>query len=117
MAADIVVLFLGEQKKWSGENGSRSSIALPDIQEKLTKILHETGKPVVLVLSNGRPLELVRLNDWAGAILEIWQPGTMGGLAVAGILSGRINPSGKLSITFPRTTGQIPMYFNMRRPA
>ena len=117
MEADMVLLFLGEQKKWSGENGSRSSIALPNIQEKLMEAIYETGKPIVLVLSNGRPLELLRLNELAGAILEIWQPGTMGGAAVAGILSGRINPSGKLSITFPRTVGQIPMYYNMRRPA
>lgn len=115
--ADVVLLFLGEKDRWSGENGIRSSIALPIIQEKLVEELKKYGKPLVLVLSSGRPLELIRLEKIADAMLEIWQPGTAGGSALAGILSGRINPSGKLSITFPQTTGQIPMYYNMRRPA
>lgn len=115
--ADMVLLFLGEMKTWSGENASRSSIALPAIQEKLMTELSKTGKPIVLVLSNGRPLELVRLEPLASAILEAWQPGTFGGSALAGILSGRINPSGKLAMTFPLTTGQIPIYYNMRQSA
>ena len=108
---------LGEKKEWSGENASRSTIALPAIQEKLVLELKKTGKPIVLILSNGRPLELVRLEPLADAIIEIWQPGVCGGSALAGILSGRINPSGKLSITFPLTTGQIPTYYNMRQSA
>lgn len=116
-AADLVMVFLGEKKKWSGENGTRSTLALPEIQEQLLLELSKLGKPIVLILSNGRPIELARLEPEVGTILEIWQPGTMGGQAVAGILSGRHNPSGKLSITFPLTTGQIPMYYNMRRPA
>ncbi|MCV9387415.1 glycoside hydrolase family 3 N-terminal domain-containing protein [Reichenbachiella ulvae] len=116
-SADAVLLFLGEKKKWSGENGTRSTLALPSIQEELLKTLKSSGKPIILVLSSGRPIEMIRMEPLADAILEIWQPGTMGGPAVAGILSGRSNPSGKLSITFPRTTGQIPMYYNMRRPA
>ncbi|MDP4291420.1 MAG: glycoside hydrolase family 3 N-terminal domain-containing protein [Bacteroidota bacterium] len=115
--ADVVVICIGEMKKWSGENASRSTIALPAIQEKLVSELRKVGKPIILVLSNGRPLELVRLEPLADAILEIWQPGIAGGSAVAGILSGRINPSGKLSITFPLTTGQIPTYYDMRQSA
>ncbi|MFA9393035.1 MAG: glycoside hydrolase family 3 N-terminal domain-containing protein [Prolixibacteraceae bacterium] len=113
--SDVVVLCLGEQRNWSGENGSRSTLALPAIQEKLVDEIKKSGKPLVLVLSSGRPLELVRIEPLADAMLEIWQPGTDGGSATAGIISGRINPSGKLSITFPLTTGQIPMYYNMRR--
>jgi beta-glucosidase len=76
--------------------------------------LKKTGKPIVLVLSSGRPLELVRLEPLADAILEIWQPGNEGSSALAGILSGQINPSAKLAVTFPLTTGQIPIYYNMR---
>lgn len=113
--ADVVILCLGENLKWSGENASRSSIALPSIQEELAAEIARAGKPVVLVLTNGRPLELNRLEPLANAILEIWQPGIMGGEAMAGILSGRINPSGKLAITFPYSTGQIPIYYNRRK--
>lgn len=115
--SDVIILCLGEKKTWSGENASRSTIALPAIQEKLMIELRKTGKPIVLVLSNGRPLELVRLEPLADAIVEAWQPGTYGGLPLAGILSGRINPSGKLAMTFPLTTGQIPIYYNMRPAA
>jgi len=115
--SDIILVCLGEKSEWSGENASRSTIALPVIQEKLVQELKKTGKPIVLILSNGRPLELVRLEPLADAIVEIWQPGVAGGSALSGILSGRINPSGKLSITFPLTTGQIPIYYNMRQSA
>ena len=115
--SDIVLVFLGEKRNWSGENGSRSTIALPKIQEDLVEELSKTGKRVILVLSSGRPLELIRLNKMVDAVLEIWQPGTMAGAAVSGILSGRHNPSGKLSATFPQTTGQIPIYYNMRQSA
>ncbi len=115
--SDVILLCLGEKKEWSGENASRSSIALPAIQEKLMMALKKIGKPLVLILSNGRPLELVRLEPLADAILEIWQPGIAGGSPLAGILSGRINPSGKLSMTFPLTTGQIPTYYNSRPKA
>jgi beta-glucosidase len=115
--SDIVLVCIGEKKGWTGENGSRSTIALPAIQEKLVTELQKARKPIVLILSNGRPLELARLEPLADAILEIWQPGVAGGSSVAGILSGRINPSGKLSITFPLMTGQIPIYYNMRQPA
>ena len=113
--SDVVVLCLGEMMTWSGENASRSSIALPQMQEELAKELKKAGKPVVLVLVNGRPLELNRLEPVADAILEIWQPGVNGALPMAGILSGRINPSGKLAMTFPYSTGQIPIYYNRRK--
>ena len=115
--ADAVLVCLGEKKSWSGENASRSTIALPVIQEKLVARLKLAGKPIVLVLSNGRPLELQRLEPMANAIVEIWQPGIAGGTPLAGILSGRVNPSGRLAITFPLTTGQIPTYYNMRTSA
>jgi beta-glucosidase len=115
--SDIIVVCLGEKKDWTGENASRSSIALPAIQEKLVKELKKTGKPLVLILINGRPLELARLEPMADAIVEMWQPGIMGADALASILSGRVNPSGKLDITFPLTTGQIPTYYDMRQSA
>ena len=115
--ADVLVLCLGEKNAWSGENASRSTLALPAIQEALLQDMKKTGKPIVLVLSNGRPLELCRIEPLCDALVEMWPPGIMGGKALAGILSGRINPSGKLSITFPLTTGQIPMYYNTRQSA
>ena len=113
--SDVVVLCLGEMMTWSGENASRSSVALPQIQEELAAELKKAGKPIVLVLVNGRPLELNRLEPISDAILEIWQPGVNGALPMAGILSGRINPSGKLAMTFPYSTGQIPIYYNRRK--
>ena len=108
-ASDVVVVCLGESKQWSGENASRSTIALPDIQEKLLLHLKQANKPIVLVLS--------RLEPQVEAIIEMWQPGVAGGTPLAGILSGRVNPSGKLSVTFPLSTGQIPIYYNMRQSA
>ena len=113
--SDVVIVCLGEMLTWSGENASRSTIALPQIQEELVKELKEAGKPVILVLSNGRPLELNRMEPLCDAILEIWQPGINGARSMAGVLSGRINPSGKLAMTFPYSTGQIPIYYNRRK--
>ena len=113
--SDVVIVCLGEMLTWSGENASRSTIALPQIQEELVKELKEAGKPIILVLSNGRPLELNRMEPLCDAILEIWQPGINGARSMAGILSGRINPSGKLAMTFPYFTGQIPIYYNRRK--
>ena len=115
--ADVILLCLGEKRNWSGEYASRASIALPKLQEKLAMELMKTGKPIVLILSNGRPLELCRLEPVCDAIVEIWQPGIAGGKPLAGILTGRINPSGKLPITFPYATGQIPIYYNRRQSA
>ncbi len=113
--SDVVIVCLGEMLTWSGENASRSTIALPQIQEELVKELKEAGKPIILVLSNGRPLELNRMEPLCDAILEIWQPGINGARSMAGILSRRINPSGKLAMTFPYSTGQIPIYYNRRK--
>ncbi len=115
--ADAIILCLGEKAQWSGENASRSTIALPQIQEELVAELKKLGKPVVLLLSSGRPLELNRLDKLSNAMLQIWQPGIAGANPIAGIVSGRINPSGKLSITFPYSTGQIPIYYNHRQSA
>ncbi|RZK68281.1 MAG: beta-glucosidase [Pedobacter sp.] len=115
--SDVVVLCLGEKKEWSGENASRSTIALPQIQEELAMELKKLGKPIILVLSSGRPLELNRLEPISDAILTMWQPGTPGGKPLSGVLSGRVNPSGKLAMTFPFSTGQIPIYYNYRQSA
>ncbi len=116
-ASDAIVLCLGEDRHWSGENASRSTISLPAIQEKLLLHLEQANKPLVLILSSGRPLELLRIEPQVDAIIEMWQPGVAGGTPLAGILSGRVNPSGKLPVTFPLSTGQIPIYYNMRQSA
>lgn len=116
-SSDVVVLCLGEKNNWSGENASRASISLPAIQEALAAEVAKTGKRVILVLSSGRPLELYRLEPQADAIVQMWQTGIRGGNPLAGILSGRINPSGKLAMTFPYATGQIPIYYNHRQSA
>lgn len=115
--ADVLLVCLGEKAQWSGENASRSTLSLPCIQEELVRELKKTGKPVVLLLSSGRPLELARLEKVSDAMLQVWQPGIAGGKPIAGILSGRINPSGKLAVTFPYATGQIPVYYNPRQSA
>ena len=116
---DAVSLFAGLENEYRGRAGllyaSRSTIALPEIQEQLAAELTQTGKPLVLVLSSGRPLELCRLEPLCGAMVQMWQPGIRGGNPLAGILSGRINPSGRLAMTFPRSTGQIPIYYNRRQ--
>lgn len=113
--SDAVILCLGEKAAWSGENASRSSLRLPRIQEDLAEALSATGKPIILLLVNGRPLELASLEKSVDAILEVWQPGTAGGTPAARILLGDINPSGRLCITFPLTSGQIPIYYNHRQ--
>ena len=115
--ADAIVLCLGERLGWSGENASRSSISLPAGQEELLAQIKAVGKPVVVTLTNGRPLELPRIDALADAVVETWQPGCNGASALAGILSGRINPSGKLAITFPWSAGQIPIYYDRRKSA
>jgi len=114
-AADVVLLCLGEKRSWSGENASRSTIALPAVQEQLAAALKQCGKPVVLLLTNGRPLDLHTLEPVADAIVELWQPGVPGGVPAARVLSGAVNPSGKLAVTFPYSTGQIPIYYNERQ--
>ena len=108
--ADQVVLVIGENCNWTGEAASRSSISIPGVQTELLEKLAAIGKPVAVVLLNGRPLDLSKESEIAGAILEAWFPGTMGGYAVADVLFGDFNPSGKLSVTFPRNLGQVPIY-------
>jgi beta-glucosidase len=110
--ADVIVAVLGEPFGMSGEAASRSEIGLPGNQQTLLKALKETGKPVVLVLMNGRPLTLPWEHDHLDAILETWYAGTRAGDAIADILFGDANPSGKLTMTFPRNVGQIPIYYN-----
>lgn len=110
--ADVVVATLGESFAMSGEAASRSEIGLPGGQETLLKALVKTGKPVVLVLLNGRPLTLTWEEEHCSAILETWFGGTEMGGAVADVLFGDYNPSGRLTATFPRNVGQIPLYYN-----
>jgi beta-glucosidase len=112
--ADVVVAVLGEAADMSGESSSRSDISLPESQENLLKALVKTGKPVVLVLFNGRPLILKWENDHMQAILDTWFGGTEAGNAIADVLFGNYNPSGKLSMTFPVSQGQIPIYYNAK---
>ena len=109
-SASKVVLVIGEDCQWSGEAASRSDIHVPGVQTELLRKLADLGKPVAVVLLNGRPLDLSEEVNYAGAILEAWYPGTMGGYAVADVLFGDVNPGGKLSITFPRNLGQVPIY-------
>lgn len=110
--ADVCVLALGEPSHFSGEGGSRTNIKLPQEQERLALEVMATGTPTVLVLFNGRPLEIEHLTTQANAVLEAWFPGTEGGSALAEILFGHVNPSGKLPMSFPRNVGQIPVYYN-----
>ncbi len=110
--ADVIILCVGESRSMSGEAYSRSSLDLPGVQEDLAKELLKTGKPIIAVLMNGRPLSVNWLNDNAEAILETWFAGTITGDAVAQVLFGEYNPSGKLPVTFPRTVGQVPIYYN-----
>ena len=110
--ADIVVAALGEAADMTGESSSRSDISIPESQENLLKALVNTGKPVVLVLFNGRPLVLNWENEHAAAILDVWFSGTEAGNAIADLLFGQYNPSGKITASFPRNVGQIPIYYN-----
>ena len=116
-ASDVVVVCLGHKGSWSGENQSRSTIEIPKIQEELLSAVEATGKPVVVLVTTGRPVELPRIEKKADAILQTWHSGVRAGKAIAGLLSGRYNPSGKLAMTFPYSTGQIPVYYNRRHRA
>jgi len=109
--AELVVMVLGETDVMAGEFASRSSLDLPGRQEELLKAVSALGKPVVLVLLNGRPLSIRWAAEHIPAILEAWEPGTEGGHAVADILFGDANPGGKLPVTFPRSAGQAPLYY------
>ena len=111
-AADVVVLAVGEPLDWSGEDGSRSDLSLPGRQQELFDAVAAAGKPVVVVLFNGRPLALPRIQEKASAILEAWFPGVQGGNGVADVLFGDVDPAGRLTTTFPRSVGQVPFYYN-----
>lgn len=110
--ADVIVAAVGESAEMSGESASRSEIGIPKIQQDLLAALLKTGKPVVLVLFTGRPLTLQWENEQVPAILNVWFSGTEAGDAIADVLFGNVNPSGKLSTTFPQNVGQIPLYYN-----
>ena len=117
--ADKVLMVIGEDWDWSGEAASRTDIGVPGIQSELLKMIASAGKPVAVVLLNGRPLVLEEESKDADAILEAWYPGTMGAEAVTDIVFGQYNPSGKLTMTFPRSVGQIPVFYyekNTGRP-
>jgi beta-glucosidase len=110
--SDVAILVLGEAQNMSGERASRSTLALPGRQQELLEAVVATGKPVVLVLLNGRPLDIAWASQHVPAILEAWYPGTEGGNAIADLLTGDANPGGKLPVTWPRSVGQIPIYYS-----
>jgi beta-glucosidase len=110
--ANVVVAVLGELSSMSSESASRATLDLPGIQEQMLETVVATGKPVVLVLENGRPLDIRWAAEHVPAILEAWYPGTEGGNAVADVLFGDVNPGGKLPVSWPRSAGQEPLYYN-----
>jgi beta-glucosidase len=110
--SDVIVAVLGEAAEMSGESSSRTNIEIPQIQKNLLQALLKTGKPVVLVLLTGRPLALVDENKSVSAILNVWFAGSESGNAIADVLFGDVNPSGKLTTTFPRSLGQVPIFYN-----
>lgn len=110
--AQVVILGLGESPETSGENRDRSSLDLPGTQEALLEAIAATGKPTVLVLENGRPLTIRWAKEHISAILEAWYPGEFGGQAIAETIFGDNNPAGRLTITFPRSVGQLPAFYN-----
>jgi beta-glucosidase len=110
--ADVVIAVMGETASMSGEAASRSTLDLPGIQEQMLEAVTATGKPVILVLEGGRPLDIRWASEHVPAILEAWYPGTEGGDAVADVLFGDVNPGGKLPVSWPRTAGSEPLYYN-----
>lgn len=110
--ADVVVAVMGEMANMSSENASRATLDLPGIQEQMLEAVVATGKPVVLVLENGRPLDIRWPSEHVPAVLEAWYPGTEGGNAVADVLFGDVNVGGKLPVSWPRTAGAEPLYYN-----
>ncbi|BDU25790.1 glycosyl hydrolase [Flavobacterium sp. GSB-24] len=113
--SDVVILAVGEQYWMSGEGASISNITLPGGQEKLIEAVAAAGKPIITVLFSGRPYDLQLVSKVSLAVLQAWMPGTMAGLAVSDVLLGKYNPSGKLTVTFPINTGQIPINYNYKR--
>ena len=114
-AADVVIAVMGETASMSGEAASRSTLDLPGIQEQMLEAVASTGKPVTLVLEAGRPLDIRWAAEHVPAILEAWYPGTEGGDAVADVLFGDVNPGGKLPVSWPRSAGSEPLYYNHTR--
>jgi len=112
--ADVVILAVGEAAWMSGEAASRTKLDLPEIQQQLVEAIHETGKPIVVVLMNGRPLTINWIDENIPSVLETWFLGTTTGHAIADVIFGDYNPSGKLPVTFPRSVGQIPIHYDMR---
>lgn len=112
--ADVVVAVVGEATEMTGESSSRSDITIPESQKKLIRELAKTGKPLTLVIMTGRPLAIPEENELASSILLMWHAGVEGGNALADVLFGDYNPSGKLTATFPRNVGQVPIYYAMR---
>ena len=112
--ADVIVLTIGESAEMSGESSSRTDIGIPETQKELLRELKKTGKPIILVLFTGRPLVLTEESQLADAILNVWFPGSMAGYAVSDVLYGKVNPSAKLPMTFPRSVGQVPLYYNAK---
>jgi len=112
--ADVVIVAVGEAASMTGEASSRASLNLPGVQQKLIEEIQKTGKPVVVVLMNGRPLTIPWLDKNVSAILETWFLGTQSGHAIADVLFGAYNPSGKLPVTFPKSIGQVPLYYGMK---
>ena len=110
--ADVVVAVVGESANMTGESSSRSDISIPETQRDLLKALANTGKPIVMVLFNGRPLALPWEDKTMDAILDVWSPGTEAGNAIADVLFGAYNPAGKITATFPRSVGQVPIYYS-----
>ncbi len=110
--ADIVIMALGESAAMNGEAASRSDIGLPGVQQELLEAIHKTGKPIVVLLLNGRPLAIEWMDQNIPAILETWTLGSQAGTAIAEVVFGEYNPSGKLPVTFPRSVGQIPIFYN-----
>lgn len=110
--ADVVIVFVGEDYLLSGETHSRAFISLPGVQSELIKEIARTGKPIAVVILSGRPLTFGEITGDVNSILYAWHPGTMGGPAISDLLFGKVSPSGKLPVTFPRTVGQIPLYYN-----
>lgn len=109
---DVIVLAIGESAEMSGESSSRSEITIPQSQIDLLIELKKTGKPIAMVLFTGRPLALTNVKDVPDAMLNVWFSGTEAGNAIADVLFGKVNPSGKLPVTFPRSLGQVPIYYN-----
>ena len=112
--ADVIVLAIGESAEMSGESSSRTEITIPQSQVDLLNELKKTGKPIAMVLFTGRPLALTNVKDTPDAILNVWFSGSEAGNAISDVLFGKVNPSGKLPMTFPRSLGQVPIYYNAK---